>query len=404
MASHDLIEGGSRAVRSITAAERRARLAQRHRLAPSSRVDDDAVAAARSVVVLHASDPATVVLSAIQRMRTPDPSVVERALFEDRNLMRMLAMRRTLWTVPVEDAAIIQRSSGDAVAANERRRFVKLLEDRGVAKDGARFLRRAEDKALAALDEAGELAAADLSKRVKELAVQIPMNEGKAYAANIGVGARVLLLLAADGRVVRGRTTGGWTSSRHLWAPLESWLGAPIAELPVEDARAALVDAWLDRFGPATVEDLKWWTGWTLGHTRAALAAIDVEPVDLDGQEGLVLAGDTESPPLEPFVTLLPGLDPTTMGWKHRDWYLGEHRSRIFDTNGNGGPTVWVDGRIVGGWAQRKTGEVVHRLLEDIGAERTAEVAERAADLERVLGEARVVVRFPGPLDRELVQ
>jgi hypothetical protein len=129
-----------------------------------------------------------------------------------------------------------------------------------------------------------------------------------------------------------------------------------------------------------------------------------VEPVDLDGHEGLVLAGDTESPAPEPFVTLLPGLDPTTMGWKHRDWYLGDHRSRIFDANGNGGPTVWVDGRIAGGWAQRKTGEVVFELLEDLGAQRTAEVAERAAELERVLGEARVVVRFPGPLDRELAR
>jgi hypothetical protein len=390
-------------MRTMTVAQRRARMAQRHRLAPSTRVDDDAVAVARSVVVLHATDPATVVLSAIQRMRTPDPAIVERALFEERTLVRMLAMRRTLWTVPVADAAVVQRSSGDAVAANERKRFVKLLEEKGVAKDGARFLRRAEDKALAALDEAGELAAADLSKRVKELAIQIPMNEAKSYAGSVGVGTRVLLLLAAEGRVVRGRTTGGWTSSRHLWAPLEGWLGAPIADLPVEEARVALVGAWLDRFGPGTIEDIKWWTGWTLGHTRAALAALDVETIDLDGHEGLVRAGDAEAPPFEPFVTLLPGLDPTTMGWKQRDWYLGDHRTRIFDTNGNGGPTVWVDGRIVGGWAQRRDGEVVYRLLEDIGAERTAEVAERAADLERVLGDARVVVRFPGPLDKELV-
>jgi len=391
-------------VRSITVDERRARLGQRHRLAPGARVDDDPVAVARSVVALHATDPATVVLSTIQRMRTPEPAAVERALFEERTLLRMLAMRRTLWTVAVEDLAVVQRSSGDAVAAAERRRFIKILEDAAVAKDGERFLRRVEDKALAALDDAGELAAGDLSKQAKELAIQIPMNEGKAYAATIGVAPRVLLLLAADGRVVRGRTTGGWTSSRHLWARIEQWLGAPIADLPVDEARAALARAWLERFGPATVDDLKWWTGWGVGHTRAALAALDLEAVDLDGTEGLVLAGDTQSPALEPFVTLLPGLDPSTMGWKHRDWYLGEHRSRIFDANGNGGPTVWMDGRIVGGWAQRKTGEVVFRLLEDIGAERADQVAARAAALEAVLGEARVVVRFPGPLDRELAR
>jgi hypothetical protein len=391
-------------VRSISVDERRARLAQRHRLAPSARVDDDVVAVARSVVALHATDPATVVLAAIQRMRTPDPSAVERALFEERTLLRMLAMRRTLWTVPVADAAMVQRSSGDAVAAKERKRLVQLLEDAGVAKDGARFLRRAEQKALAELEAAGELAAADLSKRVKQLAIQIPVAEGKAYATRVGVGARVLLLLAAEGKVVRGRTTGGWTSSRHLWAPVDRWLDGPIADLPVEEARAALVHAWLARFGPATVDDIKWWTGWTMGHTRAALAAVDVEPVELDGTEGLVLAGDTEAPEPEPFVALLPGLDPTTMGWKQRDWYVGDHRPQIFDRNGNAGPTVWVDGRIVGGWAQRKTGEVVFRLREDVGAERTAEVAERAAALEELLGEVRVVVRFPGPLDKELVR
>jgi hypothetical protein len=313
-------------------------------------------------------------------------------------------MRRTLWTVPVADVAIFQRSSGDAVAANERKRLVRLLEESDVAEDGARFLRRAERRALAALEEAGELSAADLSKRVEELAVRLPMDQGKRYATTVGVGPRVLLVLAAEGRVARGRTTGGWTSSRHLWTPLERWLGAPIPDLPAEDARASLVHAWLDRFGPATVEDVKWWTGWTMGHTRAAIARLEVEPVDLDGREGLVLAGDTESPPLEPFVALLPGLDPTTMGWKHRDWYLGDHRSRVFDRAGNGGPTVWVDGRIVGGWAQRQTGEVVFRLLEDIGAERSTAVADAAAALERVLGDARVVVRFPGPLDRELVR
>jgi hypothetical protein len=391
-------------MRSITVEERRARMLQRHRLAPSSRTDDDPVAVARSVVALHATDPATVVLSAVQRMRTPDPAHMERALFEDRTLIRMLAMRRTLWTVPVADAAVVQRSSGDAVAATERKRFIKLLEEKGVAKDGARFLRRAEEKALAALDDAGELAAADLSKRVEELAIRIPMNEGKRYAATVGVAPRVLLLLAADGRVVRGRTSGGWTSSRHLWTRLERWIGAPLPDLPVEEARAALVRAWLDRFGPGTVDDIKWWTGWNMGQTRAALAAVDVEAVDLDGHEGLVLAGDTEVPPPEPSVTLLPGLDPTTMGWKHREWYLGGHKAKVFDTAGNGGPTVWVDGRIVGGWAQRKTGEVVFRLLEDVGAERAQEVAERAGDLERVLGDARVVVRFPGPLDKELVR
>ena len=106
--------------------------------------------------------------------------------------------------------------------------------------------------------------------------------------------------------------------------------------------------------------------------------------VDLDGEVGLVLAGDeapvtTRRAGPEPWVALLPGLDPTPMGWTARDWYLGPHKPRVFDRSGNVGPTVWMDGRIVGGWAQRKDGEVVTQLLEDVGRERAAEVDQVAA-------------------------
>ena len=105
-------------------ADRRARLARRHRLADEARADDDVVAIARSLVVLHATDPATVVLSALARMQRPDPTVVTRALYEDRTLVRMLAMRRTLFTVPVDDAPLVHAAASRAVAAAERKRFL----------------------------------------------------------------------------------------------------------------------------------------------------------------------------------------------------------------------------------------------------------------------------------------
>ena len=179
----------------------------------------------------------------------------------------------------------------------------------------------------------------------------------------------------------------------------------PIADLPVEEARAALVRAWLDRFGPGTVEDIKWWTGWTLGHTRAALAGARRGAVDLDGQEGLVLAGDTDAPAARAVRHAAAGPRPHHHGVEAARLVPRRPPARIFDTNGNGGPTVWVDGRIVGGWAQRKTGEVVFRLLEDIGAERAD--GGRASGRPTWSGcsaSARVVVRFPGPLDKELVR
>ncbi len=102
----------------------------------------------------------------------------------------------------------------------------------------------------------------------------------------------------------------------------------------------------------------------------------------MDGAEGWHLPDDTAHELTEaPTACLLPGLDPTPMGYKDRGWFLGDHQSALFDRNGNVGPTVWVDGRIVGGWAVRTDGSVVLRLLEDVGTEAEARVEGRSADL-----------------------
>ena len=390
-------------VRTIDAAERRTRLGIRHRLAPGTRTDDDVAEIARSVAALHATDPATVVLSALARMAHPDPAVVERALYDDRTVVRMLAMRRTLFTVPVDAAATVHAAASVAVAADERRKLEQLVVEAGFSTRPGPWLRKLEDRTLAALEELGEASAPELAAVVPDLDRQVVVSPGKRYEAKVRLSSRVLLVLGADGRIVRGRPRAAWTGATHRWATTERWLGAPLAEVEPEHARAELLRWWLARFGPGTVADLKWWTGWNLGTTRAAVARLDTVEVDLDGEPGLVLAED-EDPPAraEPWVALLPGLDPTSMGWKLRDWYLGPHKAQVFDTAGNAGPTVWVDGRIVGAWAQRKDGRVVHHLLDDLPKARRAQVAAEVDRLQALLDDIRVLPRFPAPLDKQL--
>jgi hypothetical protein len=229
------------------------------------------------------------------------------------------------------------------------------------------------------------------------------MAEGKAYAARQNVTTWVLFLLAADGRIVRGRPTGSWASSQWRWSPVEAWLPGGMGELPAEEARVELVRRWLSAYGPATAADLRWWTGWTAGAVKQALGALQPAEVDLDGATGLLLPEDLE--PVEqpePWVALLPALDPAPMGWSQRSWYLGEHAPALFDRSGNAGPTVWSDGRIIGGWAQRAGGEVVFRLLEDVGSETVAAVEAAAGRLSQWTGTVRVVPRFRTPMEREL--
>ncbi len=220
-----------------------------------------------------------------------------------------------------------------------------------------------------------------------------------------GVSRRVLFVLAADGRVVRGRPVGSWTSSQYRWSTFESWCPDGRAAWPTEAAETELARRWLAAFGPGTPEDLRWWAGWSAGQVKRALARLRPVEVDLDGTTGLVLPDDLEPvPPAEPWAALLPPLDSTPMGWSQREWFLGEHGPKLFDRTGNIGPTVWWDGRIVGGWAHREDGEIAWRFLEDVGADAVAAVETAAERLAARLGQARITARGrrPTPLEQEL--
>ena len=139
---------------------------------------------------------------------------------------------------------------------------------------------------------------------------------------------------------------------------MASWLGEAMTPLAPEIGYAELVRHLLWTFGPATEADLVWWLGSTKSAVRRALSDDEAIQVVLeDGSTGWVLPDDTadlEAPPdVEPWVALLPTLDPTTMGWREREFYLDPaHTPYLFDPAGNAGTTVWVDGRIVGCWVQ----------------------------------------------------
>jgi hypothetical protein len=174
--------------------------------------------------------------------------------------------------------------------------------------------------------------------------------------------------------------------------------------MPQAEASAELLGRWLRSFGPATEKDIRWWMGWTKRQMTTALEELDVvEGATEAGAPAFVLADDvraTRRP--APWVALLPGLDATTMGWKERDWYLGEHGPTLFDTNGNAGPTVWANGRVIGGWTQRKDGEIRVELLERVDRATDRLVREHRDALREWLGDVRFTPRFRTPLERSL--
>jgi hypothetical protein len=383
--------------------QRRARVGLRHRLAAGTQVSSLAAAAA-SVVVLHASDSASVFLQARARMATSSPAGIERELYEDRTVLRLLAMRRTLFLVPIPDVPVVHAAASRAVAETERKRTIGMLTEAGVGPDPAAVLDELEAIGLAAVRERGEATTAELGNLDPRLGQKITLARGKPYEATISVSQKVFFHLALDGKIGRGRPRGTWIGSQFRWSPIERWLPDGIPEVAVDDARTELAKRWLRAFGPGTRDDIKWWTGWTIAATKQALAAAGAVEVDLDaGTTGYLLPDDVEaSERPASWVALLPALDATTMGWKARDWYLGSYGPALFDRNGNAGPTIWADGRIVGGWAQRSSGEIALRLLEDVGVETARAIDREAARLAEWIGTANTRSSFPTPLEIEL--
>ena len=387
-------------MRKISGNERRARLGFRHHLsAPAATVES----VANDLVGLHSSDPATVYLSARARLNRFAVEDLEQALYEHRTLVRMLGMRRTMFVVQGDLAGVMDAACTRALAPTERRRLIRMVEDQHLTVDGAAWLEDVEARVMTALVARGQATATELTSDVPELGLKLTFGEGKTWGGTFGMSTRVLFLLATEGRIVRARPRGTWLSTLYRWSPTDVWLDGGLADFDPVAARVDLVRRWLGSYGPGTAADLKWWTGWGVRQTRETLEAVGAVDVALDGDVGYVLPNDLEPVGgIEPWVALLPALDSTVMGWQERDWYLGGHRRLLFDRNGNAGPTVWVDGRVVGGWGQRPTGEVAVRLLEDVGSEPSTAIATEAARVEAWLGDVKVTPRFRTPVEKEL--
>jgi hypothetical protein len=385
-------------MRTFTVDERRARLARRHFLGESAGSIDGVV---EDLVGLHATDPATPYLSLWARLPGFTTAALDTELYERRTLVKHLAMRRTLWVVRAEDMPLIQPAASDRVADNERRRLVADSQKAGITANGEKWLTTACEAVLRHLAENGAASARELRAALPELAGSHDYAPGRRWGGETPLAPRVLTVLSVRGDIVRGPNEGAWTVSRPRWVPTADWLPAPVQVEEPEAARAELVRRWLQTFGPATVSDIKWWFGNTLTWARHALRDVDAVEVDMDGTPGVVLPDDLDvEPPTEPWCALLPGLDVATMGWFDRDWYLGDHRRQVFDTNGNGGPTAWWNGRIVGGWGHGADGRIELRLLEQLGRDAKRALQRRADELTAWLDGVRISPRFPSPLSK----
>ncbi len=150
----------------------------------------------------------------------------------------------------------------------------------------------------------------------------------------------VLMGLAASHfQVVRTVTTGTWRSDRFLYARWQDWVQSPPPdEMDEATAMRQLAERYVAAYGPVTVDDVKWWTGWTKTQTLEVTDGLDLS---LQGTAIGYLEG----------VRLLPVWDVLMVAYRNRDRLFDPSYSPLtHDRFGNATSVVLDMGRVVGQW------------------------------------------------------
>ena len=231
-------------MRRIPVDERRARLGVRHALAPGPR-RGDVVDAARAVVGLHGTDPASTFLAALARtpgathrrrraraVRRPHPGAGSR---DAAHAVRRAARARR------HRAGRRRAPTSDASSARSSRRCSSSPRSPTIPARGSIAPRR---RRWPRCDGAGEIISTELAAADPLLGTRVEIAPGTKYATTASVASRLLTLLSAEGQVVRTRPRGGWTSTQFRWATLDDWIGH-VERPDTATASSEMAQAWL---------------------------------------------------------------------------------------------------------------------------------------------------------------
>jgi hypothetical protein len=397
-------------------------LAHKQHLLPASRLAD-VLQVTRDIVALHATAATGPYLSLWVRGSDFQRQGLEDALYERRELARVHCMRMTVHMVPSDEVPFFLHAYVERHVQAGFRGWERLLVQAGLCQEGEAeaFLKQLHRRVLDVLTEKGPSTARQISQAVPELKAKIRHDVGRPYEGAFGIGSRLMLTMSVLGLLVRARPRGTWRSNLYEYAALSDWLPDVDREsVTPQEARTWLVRRYLAAFGPTTIDDIQWWTGFSKGETEEALGALKPAAVEVAieglGDEYLMLAEDTQRlrdfpPPDLPYVFLLPGLDPYIMGYRDRHRFLApKHRAKVFDRAGNAVPTVWVNGRVVGAWGQRRAcgeprrtnGNVIYGLFESVDEEERALLEDEAQRLEGFLDGEFLPPRTHIPFTRAL--
>ena len=258
-------------------------------------------------------------------------AMLETALVEDRSLLRVSAMRSSVYLLPTELAP-----AGLALLTERNFDWYFRILEMSAAEYGQL------DDQIEEMLAGGPLTTTEIRKK---LGAAAPEGPRLTYA---------LRQMGNEGRILKAATRGGIRSQRYEYVATRSWVDLPQDGPTLPEALATLTPLWLRSHGPATVEDLAWWAGVKRDHAVAALDAVGAVRVEVDGLDGELWALeemlDVPTPDAGG-VVLLPVWDVYLMSHRDRRRYLADPwRGYVVDASGNVANVVIRDGVAIGVW------------------------------------------------------
>jgi Winged helix DNA-binding domain len=334
----------------------------------------------------------TCYLSAAARVRDFRLAALDQELYAKRSVVRLRCMRGMAYIEPLDLLPALFACTGEAPDATLKR----VAKYSGIAEP--ELLKLAE-RVLEAMAGRPPMTLREIREA---LSGELP---GASQALQMTVA-----MLGRTGRVVRAEVRGSWRSDNYTYARWSDWLDGPVEPLDPAAARVQVARRYLRAYGPATADDLKWWSGWTKRDTVAALAALgeEVSAVALEGAPAWVLAGELDAlrdadPEAGRGVRLLPVWDAYFMGYaaspagRARQVAAGDY-GRVYDKSGNGTSTVIVDGMAAGVWQlDADAGTATIAPFGNTLADRWTEAEAQVTRLSAAIGADLRTERAPEP-------
>ncbi|MFX0021603.1 MAG: winged helix DNA-binding domain-containing protein [Candidatus Hermodarchaeota archaeon] len=342
---------------------------QKQHLTPNSKIDD-IIQITKDICGLHSTELSTSYLSLLERTNNFKKEDLEKELYENKTLGRIRGMRRTLFIQTKEMIPIVHAATYKLSEKN----FKKYMEFHKVSLSEYQNI----SNQILNLLNGRELSATEIRKEL-DSTLNIPA---------------IIQLMCNYGLLIRGKPIKDWKDRRNKYAKFASYF--PNMELAIENETKALqilVEKYIRRYGPATENDLSWWTGLTKSEIRKRLSVIEPEliKIKISSIQGICtifksdLEGLTNHKAFgKPILSLLPKLDPYPMGYKERERYINsENYNQMFDRSGNATSTIFLDGVAIGVWDVEEKPEptIKYHLFHTIEKDLIAELHSKATKI-----------------------